>query len=248
VTLPTFLVIGAMKAGTTALNEWLGLHPDCFTAEAKELNYFSLPELYPDGLAGYERHFAGTDAVVRGEASPTYAFWPMRPDVPERIAATLPGVKLVYCVREPISRMRSNYLHARLNGTETRPLDQALLEDPRYALISSYFLQISRYVAQLPAEDLLVVTAEDLLVQDEQVLDRICLHLGLDPDRMPADLPERVHVTADKLPRASRWRRRQEVPQVSAETRERLLEQLRPDLAQLLPWLPAGHEAWGLLP
>jgi hypothetical protein len=247
VVLPTFLVIGAMKSGTTALHDWLGRHPDCFTTADKELDFFSVPELHPDGLEGYARHFeAAGDRPVRGESSPTYTFWPMRPEVPERIAAALPGVRLVYCVREPLTRMRSNYLHAVHKGTEQRPIDQALLEDPRYLLISSYHLQTQRYVAALPAEDLLVVTADDLLVQDQVTLDAVCGHLGLDPARMPADLPERVHVTADKAP-ARRWRRTAVVPEISPETRERLLERIRPDLEQFRPWLPKGHDAWGLL-
>jgi hypothetical protein len=59
--LPTFLVIGAMKAGTTSLWGYLESHPDVFMAAQKELNFFS--GQWSRGLAWYESHFEGAEGA-----------------------------------------------------------------------------------------------------------------------------------------------------------------------------------------
>lgn len=96
VTLPNFLVIGAMKAGTTSMHRYLDAHPDVFMATQKELNFFIEELNWSKGLGWYEERFAEAgDATARGEASPGYAGYPVRRGVPERIAATLPDARFV---------------------------------------------------------------------------------------------------------------------------------------------------------
>src|SRR5271163_1528943 len=105
-TRPTFLIIGAMKSGTTSLHHYLKLHPEIQIPAMKELNYFSGPPgayPYPTGskriehLADYDKLF---DPIfeVRGEVSPNYAVYPRRKGTPERIKDIIPNVKLIYAV------------------------------------------------------------------------------------------------------------------------------------------------------
>ena len=260
--LPNFFVIGAMKGGTTALHVWLARHPEVFMSRHKELHFFTHPQMYPDGVAGYAKHFEGAgDYPVRGESSATYTFWPMAQDVPAQMKRLVPEARFVYCVRDPIARMRSNYLHLVANGKESRPIDVALLEDERFLAISSYATQLDRYLEHFDAGRLHVVPSESLRSVDRPTLDGICRHLGVDPGLLSRDLEERVHETSDKrrvrpwaaglharLGGRASWLTTTAVEgEMSETTRDVLRERLRPEVERLRPWLPAGHDGWGLL-
>ena len=120
--LPSFLVIGAMKAGTTSLYHYLHAHPQVFMPSIKELDFFVAGGNWGRGLHWYQKQFAGAGpgAVAVGEASTMYTKYPSVDGVPERIAAHLPEVRLVYVVRDPIDRIRSHYRHRVAVGTGDR--------------------------------------------------------------------------------------------------------------------------------
>ena len=156
-TLPTFLIIGTMKGGTTSLHRYLRQHPDVFMPERKELNFFvddyAGPPIDPPeernwsrGLAWYERQFAGAerDRAV-GEASANYSRFPTYPGVAEKIAEVIPVARLIYLVRNPIVRVLSHYLPDLSNGREQRPLHLAVRRDDRYLTPSRYATQVERY-------------------------------------------------------------------------------------------------------
>jgi hypothetical protein len=159
--LPTFAVIGAMKAGTTSISAALATHPDVFICTPKEPQFFTTR--WDRGLAWYESLFdpAG-GALARGDASTSYTDFPRKPLAAQRMAETVPDVKLVYIVRDPVERMRSHYRHRLADGNEMRPIGEALLDD-RYLLRSAYGLQIEQYLACFPREQLLVLDGADLL-------------------------------------------------------------------------------------
>ncbi|MGH2726565.1 MAG: sulfotransferase domain-containing protein, partial [Actinomycetota bacterium] len=116
--LPNFLILGAMKAGTTSLAYWLGEHPDVFLAPGKELFFFNVPQRWELGVDWYRSQFAGSEGkIARGEATPGYLG---HPQAAERIAATLPDVRLIALLRHPADRAYSQYWHNRATGTETR--------------------------------------------------------------------------------------------------------------------------------
>src|SRR6185503_1695260 len=100
------------------------------------------------------------DAVAVGEASPQYAMFPRYHGVPERIAATVPDVRLIYVVRDPVERMRSSYRHTLAGGSEHRPIDEALLVDARYLYPSLYALQLEQYLRVVDRSRILVVASE----------------------------------------------------------------------------------------
>jgi Sulfotransferase family len=118
--------------------------------------------------------------------------------VPGRIAALLPEVRIVYLVRHPMHRMRSEYLHRLLNGKEARPLDEAVRADPSYLDTSRYAFQIDRYLECFPPEQLLVLTAEQLRHDRTATLDRVLEFLGLDPGWQPPELAREYNATARK--------------------------------------------------
>src|SRR5687768_751449 len=123
--LPTFVIIGAMKCGTTSLHYYLAEHPDVCMSEVKETNFFVAELNYARGLPWYESLFPRRAAAC-GEASPVYAATWRFAGIPERMHAVLPRARLIYIVRDPVERMVSQYKHTFARGEEHRTLSVAL--------------------------------------------------------------------------------------------------------------------------
>lgn len=143
-TLPTFVVIGAMKAGTVSLRHYLDEHPDVFVARGgtfSEPNFFVAEDNWSRGRGWYESLFDGAgQAAAVGECSPSYTWAHVYAGIPERMAQVIPAARLVYVVRDPIARMQSMYLHQVSAGRERRRAAVALLDD-RYLGPSRYGFQ-----------------------------------------------------------------------------------------------------------
>ncbi len=196
---PTFLVIGAMKAGTTSLWHYLRAHPQIFMPDLKEFQFFSDERRWVEGMGWYRDHFqGGGGAVALGEASTGYTKYPRPEGVPARIAEALPNVRLVYVVRDPIERIRSHYLHSVHKQRETRPLADAIEATPAYLAISRYRTQIDQYLEFFPREQLLVITAEELRANRVATLHRVFGFIGVDPGSAWDVAAHELHRSADK--------------------------------------------------
>ena len=112
--LPDFMVIGAMKAGTTGLAFYLGQHPDVFISSTMEANFFADPGNWHRGVGWYQRLFDSEKLHV-GDGSVRNTMVPEYTGAPERIGRLLPDVRLVYLVRDPIERLRSMFIHRATN-------------------------------------------------------------------------------------------------------------------------------------
>lgn len=203
--LPDFVVIGAMKCGTSALHAHLDLHPRIGMAPGKELNFFFGPSRPPDvdpsqwwhhgqwhrGLEWYAEQFP--DAELRGESSPGYT-GPGRTEVPGRMRRVLPGVRLVYLVRDPVARAASQWDHHVREGSERLPLAEALLDPERqYLARSRYVERVQPFLDTFDPEQLLVVVNERLQRDPRAQLRRIFDHVGADPDFWDEAMTSRVH-------------------------------------------------------
>lgn len=195
--LPNFLVIGAMKSGTTSLHRYLGRHPQVFMTAKKEPDFFVSGRntgSWNRGLGWYEELFEDADgAEAVGEASITYTLYPRLEGVPGRIAAVLNDVRLIYLVRHPIDRLVSHLWQEIRSGREPEPaIEKALLTNPSYLDASRYAMQIEQYREHFPPERILIVKSEDLRSKREPTLARVFAFLGVNADRMPEGL-EREH-------------------------------------------------------
>ena len=161
--LPTFIVIGAMKAGTTSLARYLDEHPDVFVCNPKEPQFFIESGTWDRGVAWYRELFAGgRDSIARGEASTDYSKLPRHSGVVDRIAAVAPDTRIVYSVRDPIERIRSHYVHEVAHMGLRQPLADAVRDDPNYVDFSRYAYQIAPYRERFGDERVQIVTSEDL--------------------------------------------------------------------------------------
>ena len=180
--LPDFIVIGAMKAGTTSLFQYLRAHPQVFMPWRKEIHFFSHDENWNKGIPWYEDQFANASSDHRvGEASPSYSKRHLFPDAADRLVKSLPDVRIIYLIREPIARMQSQYLDMLFHGNETRPFSKAVASYEDYVLTSRYGMQIEPYVERVGGDRVLVATSERLRADPETVLNRVFEFIGVEP-------------------------------------------------------------------
>jgi Sulfotransferase domain len=202
--LPDFLVIGAQKAGTTALYAYLRWHPAITGPSWKEVSFFD--RHWWRGESWYRGQFPlRSRGKVVGEASPSYLFHPL---APERACAVVPRARLVALIRNPVDRAYSQYQHEVALGREqlsfedalaaeedrTRGEVERLLADPRafsrawwdhtYAARGLYADQLERWLAVFPRDQLLVVTTDELGERPAETYASILAFLGAPPHRL----------------------------------------------------------------
>lgn len=209
--LPDFIIIGAQKAGTSSLYHYLGQHPDVAPALDKEIHFFD--HHFARGIDWYRTNFASSwyldyskrwhgRHIITGEASPYYFF---HPHAPERIASTLPTVKLIAMLRNPVNRAFSHYHHEVEAGRERLSFEDAfraeperlageidkIMQDPHYKSFNHiHFSYLSRgiYVDQLqawkrhfPDEQMLILNSERFFADPAAGTRQVIQFLGL-PD------------------------------------------------------------------
>jgi len=122
---PSFMVIGAQKAGTTSLFKYLIEHRNYLRPLLKDVYFFDRD--YQRGLAWYqsffptlrevERRAAEVDgSIVTGEGATHYL---LHPWAPKRMQETYPAMKIVVLLRDPVRRAISHYHHNVRDGVET---------------------------------------------------------------------------------------------------------------------------------
>lgn len=175
---PDFIVIGAMKAGTTSLHQYLDAHPDIAMAP-KELNFFGEGNVnHGKGLKWYARHFA-QDNFIQGEVSPSYSKTESFPTVVREIHSYAPNVRLIYVLREPSQRIISHLSHAIGADASKRSARQILEDDlDHFVSVSKYSLHIARYLELFDRDRLLIVTAENLKRDRDETLRTIFRFIG----------------------------------------------------------------------
>ena len=139
--LPSFILVGAQRAGTTSLFRAFMSHPLIHQANYhKGVNYFDIN--YQRDFAWYQGHFPTTATLAkrsRGHAGTPVTFeasgyYMFHPCAAERLARHLPDLKILAMLRDPIERAYSAHKHELARGFETEPFERALeLEDDRLA-------------------------------------------------------------------------------------------------------------------
>jgi len=205
-TFPNFLIIGAQKAGTTSIYEYLSQHPDVFMSSVKEPHFFTYlhgteftngdysrffrADATVTDVAAYEALFAdaGRKRAI-GEASPSYIY---SADAPRNIADMIPDGKIIAIVRNPVDRAFSNYQMNWRLGQETLPTFEAAIdaEEQRikdkwgyawhYVNKGFYSLQIQRYRDLIPSDQILVLFYDDLVGSPEAFMRSIYTFLNID--------------------------------------------------------------------
>ena len=271
--LPDFVIIGAMKGGTTTLHAVLRTHPEVFMSREKELDFFTEARNLRRGAAWYRRQFR-TDRPICGEASPTYSGWPAHQGVPERMRELIPRARILYCVRDPVERAVSHYKHALAAGYDFPPIDEGIMREP-FLRQGRYGTQLRRYLdAGFPMERVHVIQSERLRSQRDAVVGDALRFLGADPDkplagpradwhasdrkRVPTPRGRRLKAAAGPVMARLPWRLRGPAERlmlwplstpmprlaIQPDTRERLREALAPEAADLRALTGQAFEGW----
>jgi hypothetical protein len=195
-TLPHFVGIGALKAGTTSIHAALSHHPDvALPRHRKEVMFFD--QHWHRGVGWYAEHFAHAGQRVAGEISPNYLY---EPQAPARIAHTLPDAKLFAVVRDPVARFHSQYKFA-VKELGYRGTPETFAADhPNAVARGRYAEQLGRYLDHVDAERLAVFAFDDLVGQPVETLALVQAHLGLRRIDALGDV-DQAH-NASEVPRA----------------------------------------------
>jgi hypothetical protein len=202
--LPDFLILGAQKAGTTALYAYLRWHPGIAGPSWKEVSYFD--RHYGKGDRWYRGHFPiHSGGRVVGEASPGYLFHPL---APERVRRTVPKAKLIVLLRDPVDRALSQYHHEVALGREPLSFEEAIEAEPErtrgeeermqrepgyfshawwdhaYLARGRYAEQLERWLTTFPREQLLIVASADLARSPAESYGEILEFLGAPPHEL----------------------------------------------------------------
>jgi hypothetical protein len=218
--LPQFVIAGAPKAGTTALHGALATHPGLYLSPVKEPKYYMTDRRPPprstqrgpgdahsagewvwrreDYLALFDGAPPGT---VRGESTPFY-FYDRAAQA--RLAADVPGIKVVVVVRDPVDRAYSNWVHLRADGLEPEADFLAAVgkEEERIAAgwapfwhyrgLSRYGAQLRDLLRHLPPEQVFLLRYRELVDSPRATLDRVSAFLGVAPGVAHSVAPENV--------------------------------------------------------
>jgi len=192
-----FIIGGVQKGGTTALFEYLRVHPDLAASCIKETHFFDEERDVDWSTPNYEHYhsyFRGSDInKLRFEATPIYIFWP---NSLERIRAYHPGIKLIFVFRDPIERAWSHWSMEYARGAERLNFATAiragrsrlvgLSSEPARRVFSYvergfYGEQVARVLELFSPQQVLFLTSHDLLNNPKYVLNRITDFLGVTP-------------------------------------------------------------------
>lgn len=226
--LPYFIIIGTQKGGTTSLYGYLAQHPQVLPALKKEIRYFG--ENYSKGLAWYRSHFPFSYKLARGrlltgESSPTTLFHPL---APEWIAATVPSVKLIALLRDPVDRAFSHHKMNLRSGRDRLPFGEAIQQEARrlngalngvvkgddeaifrytsfsYLARGDYETQLKRWYPYFPKEQILILQSEALFHNPADTFRQVLLFLDLPEIDLPAYDAFNPGRYEDEIPEESR--------------------------------------------
>lgn len=251
--LPDYIIIGAQRCGTSTLDRRLNHHPRAAPASRQEVHFFDqnfhrgldwYATFFPSRLEAARVRLRGGGAMVAGEASAYYLFHPL---VPKRVALTMPDVRLIVLLRNPVDRAFNHWLKEAHKGVETLPFEEAIeveperlageeekiRADPRYRSFAhqrfsylargDYLPQFERWHAHFPREQLLILRTEDLMADDPTgVVAAARAHLGLDPPPREPEYP-RLPTSQPRL--------------LNPNTRKRLIKRFEPLNRRLYAYL-----------
>ena len=238
--MPDYLIIGSKRGGTTSMYKYLLRHPNIIpmwpgVENAKKTHFFD--QNFHRGTDWYRAHFptelqrsrvarrTGAPALT-GEAAPYYSFHPL---VAGRVHDTIPGVRLIMLVRNPVDRIWSHHHERVYNGTEPLSFREALdaeegrlageeariLREPgyyserhdfcSYLARGRYLEHLEPWLDMFPAEQIHIVRSEDLYREPHHALAAAFAFLGV--PETPSLVPHRFNeIRSSQMPEAERER------------------------------------------
>jgi len=193
---PNLFIIGASKCGTTSLWHMLNTHPEVYMSAVKEPWFFSF-STFKSKIDEYESLFANAvDEKYRGEASPVYSETTLLSEIPKRIYNYNADSKVIFIVREPISRLKSVWRQTLSSGhwhenkyklycdvkvpMMPKSFEKAVFNYPPFLEASKYWTHLNNYMKYFDKKNILLLFYEDLRDNPEGFYKETCNFLGID--------------------------------------------------------------------
>ncbi len=252
--LPTFVIVGAQKCGTSTLHRMLRDHPQVFMSRPKELHFFD--RHWDRGLGWYAEQFTpGPRQVHAGESTPIYLY---DTTSRQRLIDSLPEARMVAILRDPAKRAYSHYWHSRRLGRDQVPTFEEAIDLEASRLASDdkdgrarhsyvdrghYLEQLRVFEAAYGRNRLHVLLLEDLTEQRVRSLEDLFTFLDIAVEPAATIQPRwanpyRLNLGKTKPEPAS-------YPPLSPDTHHRLAEHFRPHNEALAAWLGRDLSHWG---
>ena len=268
--LPDFLIIGAMKCGTSTLQAQLAAQPGIFMTTPKEPNFFSDDPVYEKGMDWYEALYdSALPGDLKGEASTHYTKLPTWPQTVSRLKVAVPAPRLIYLIRDPVARAVSHYIHEWSEGRLSVSPAEAFESHRELTDYGRYGMQIAPFAQAFGTDAIHLISLEAMTARPEEVIAGVGAFLGrtdlawnheMEAQNVSAqrvrDLPFQRLLIANPIARAIRralipksWREKvrrarsiTERPDLPADIRARLERVYAEDRKALAALFP-GHPA-----
>ena len=185
--LPSFMIIGAVKAATTWTGNQLRAQPSLFLPTVEPRYFSTYFERGPDWYASLFADAAPGQMV--GEKSADYL---AHPQAAQRIAALLPDARLIVQLRSPVERAYSDYCMLYRRGTVDGRIERHLTRETRFLDGGLYRHHLTRFFDHFDPGQIQVVLYEDIQRVPEAVLEAVRHHIGA-PAPITAVVPEHRH-------------------------------------------------------
>ncbi|HZG01327.1 MAG TPA: sulfotransferase [Chitinophagales bacterium] len=193
--LPNFFIVGAPKAGTTALFRYLSMHPEVFMSSVKEPNFFSFPDIAAQKLYynvkpvsdwnRYTELFSSANgAKAIGEASVSYLFYP---DAAARLHEAFPTARIVIVLRNPVERAWSHYMMDRKLNLVSRSFEDVVTGDKnalhyqQYVKLGLYAKQVETYIRLFGRAKVFIGLHDDMKKDFNAFAENVCCFLDVVP-------------------------------------------------------------------
>ena len=209
---PNFIIIGAVRCGTTSLYQNICEHPNVISAKQDEIGFFD--SNFHLGLDWYKSFFPKNDELqkvkekegfgITGEDTPFYLWNELACD---RILKTIPDCKLIVILRNPVNRAYSNYQLSVRNGKENLSFAEVInieknqlvrdgiyldnkinlekFKHPRSNLVKGwYYEQLKIWIEKFPQDQILIISTEELENKPQETMNIVFNFLKLPEYKM----------------------------------------------------------------
>ena len=283
--LPDFIIFGALKGGTTSLYQYLKQHPEVYmNPSLKEARFFAYDEddpilrnkpdkLFPiKTFEAYQDLFEGVSVEKAvGEASPGYLESPI---AATRIKASIPDIKLIASLRNPVERAYSLYLMAFRSGSEKRSTSEAFEDTGYWYQRFGYYKNLKRYFDQFDDQQIKIILFEDIKNDDASVTQDLYRFIGVDdsfvpdtstihnpggipknrilntllknklPKQLKSLLPKKSHLWVASIKANIKKKNLEKAPPLPVDLRARLALEFRDDILKLQDLLKRDLSMW----
>jgi hypothetical protein len=177
-----FMIIGAMKCGTSTLAGALGNHPDVCFSRPKEPNFFNNDKLWRKHLYRYHKMFRYKEALIYGEGSTSYTKFPgmTRAGICDDLYEYNADLKFIYIIRHPVTRAISHYMHIYQRGFTDLDFSAAIRQTSILD-VGNYAMQIEPYIRKFGRDKVHLIKFEEMVANPVIHFREAAEFLGIDP-------------------------------------------------------------------